>query len=154
MGRAIVHWGLFARCFPRSLACARGRGTQLQTATSKPKPKKPCKAHREANNYGASSAREGGRREKKCRKLLRLLSPTSTTHENQSMTSRRRASRQFIPRENPAESIEITARQQEGQMRPPARPPCSVGRRREFQAQRPACFLSPGSCRYESSIQY
>lgn len=133
--------GLLARCFSRSLACARGHGTQQQTTTNKPNPKKPCKAHREANNYGASSGREGGRRKKKYRKLLRLLSPTPTTHENQSMTSRRRALRQFIPRENPAESIEITARQQEGQVRPPARPPCSAGRRREFQAQTPCLFL-------------
>jgi hypothetical protein len=43
-------------------SCIGACGTQQQTATSKPKPKKPCKAHREANNYGASSGREKGKK--------------------------------------------------------------------------------------------
>jgi len=146
--RVMELWGVqscigacFARCFPRSLACARGHGTQQQTATSKPKPKKPCKAHREANNYGASSGREGGRRKKKYRKLLRLLSPTLTTHENQSMTSRRRALRQFIPRENPAESIEITARQQRGPGAPACAPALFRGQTAGVSGVTPCLFL-------------
>lgn len=138
--RAMELWGVqscigacFAHCFPRSLACARGHalvgqhGMQQQTATSKPNPKSPVKPV--AKRTTTEPAREGRGQEKKI-----IANYSGSSAQNQSMTSRHRALRQFIPRENLAESIEITARQQEGQARPLARAPCFMGRRREFQA--------------------